>query len=212
MRNTPGASTNSVAEMTLGLMLSAARHIGPASASMRQGQWNKKQYTGIELGGKHWGSPASAVSAAALPHWPEPLECGCLHSTVPSAEEGRALAEYVDLDTLLAESDFLSLHLPAAPGGCPLVRDETIARMKEGVVIVNAGRGCLIDEDALLRGLESGRVRAAGLDVYAAEPTANSALTSHPRVTCTPHIGAAAAEAQQRVGAELVSIIDEIFA
>lgn len=126
--------------------------------------------------------------------------------------EGRALAEYVDLDTLLAESDFLSLHLPAAPGGCPLVRDETIARMKEGVVIVNAGRGCLIDEDALLRGLESGRVRAAGLDVYAAEPTANSALTSHPRVTCTPHIGAAAAEAQQRVGAELVSIIDEIFA
>lgn len=69
------------------------------------------------------------------------------------------------------------------------MRDETIARMKEGVVIVNAGRGCLIDEDALLRGLESGRVRAAGLDVYAAEPTANSALTSHPRVTCTPHIG-----------------------
>lgn len=126
--------------------------------------------------------------------------------------EGRALAEYVDLDTLLAESDFLSLHLPAAPGGCPLVRDETIARMKEGVMIVNAGRGYLIDEDALLRGLESGRVRAAGLDVYAAEPTANSALTSHPRVTCTPHIGAAAAEAQQRVGAELVSIIDEIFA
>ena len=79
-------------------------------------------------------------------------------------------------------------------------------------IAVNAGRGCLIDEDALLRGLESGRVRAAGLDVYAAEPTANSALTSHPRVTCTPHIGAAAAEAQQRVGAELVSIIDEIFA
>ena len=79
-------------------------------------------------------------------------------------------------------------------------------------IAVNAGRGYLIDEDALLRGLESGRVRAAGLDVYAAEPTANSALTSHPRVTCTPHIGAAAAEAQQRVGAELVSIIDEICA
>ena len=205
VRNTPGASTNSVAEMTLGLMLSAARHIGPATASMRQGQW-------IELGGKTLGIAGFGRIGRRTAALARAFGMRVLAFNRSQCEEGRALAEYVDLDTLLAESDFLSLHLPAAPGGCPLVRDETIARMKEGVVIVNAGRGCLIDEDALLRGLESGRVRAAGLDVYAAEPTANSALTSHPRVTCTPHIGAAAAEAQQRVGAELVSIIDEIFA
>ena len=212
VRNTPGASTNSVAEMTLGLMLSAARHIGPATASMRQGQWNKKQYTGIELGGKTLGIAGFGRIGRRTAALARAFGMRVLAFNRSQCEEGRTLAEYVDLDTLLAESDFLSMHLPAAPGGCPLGRDETIARMKVGVVIVNAGRGCLIDEDALLRGLESGRVRAAGLDVYAAEPTANSALTSHPRVTCTPHIGAAAAEAQQRVGAELVSIIDEIFA
>ncbi len=85
VRNTPGTSTNSVAEMTLGLMLSAMRHIGPATASMRQGQWNKKQYTGIELGGKRWESPVSAESAAARPRWPEPSGCGCLPSTALSA-------------------------------------------------------------------------------------------------------------------------------
>ena len=181
VRNTPGASTNSVAEMTLGLMLSAARHIGPATASMRQGQWNKKQYTGIELGGKTLGIAGFGRIGRRTAALARAFGMRVLAFNRSQCEEGRALAEYVDLDTLLAESDFLSLHLPAAPGGCPLVRDETIARMKEGVVIVNAGRGCLIDEDALLRGLESGRVRAAGLDVYAAEPTANSALTSHYR-------------------------------
>ena len=113
---------------------------------------------------------------------------------------------YVTLEELLAQSDFISLHAPAAPGA-PLINADTIAKMKDGVVIINTSRGANVDEDALLAALESGKVRAAGLDVYADEPTANAALYSHPMVSCTPHIGAATVEAQKRIGTEIVDII-----
>ena len=85
--------------------------------------------------------------------------------------------------------------------------EESLAKMKDGVVIINTSRGANVDEDALLAALESGKVRAAGLDVYADEPTANAALYSHPMVSCTPHIGAATVEAQKRIGTEIVDII-----
>lgn len=96
----------------------------------------------------------------------------------PEVEQATGVA-YVELDELLAKSDFISLHAPAADGG-PIVTAETIARMKDGVVIVNTSRGVNVDEDVLLAALESGKVRAAGLDVYAEEPTHNHALYSHP--------------------------------
>lgn len=212
VRNTPGASTNSVAEMTIGLMLSAARNIGPATAAMRQGQWNKKEYTGIELGGKTLGIVGFGRIGRRTAALAKAFGMTVVAFNRSQCDEGRALGEYVSLNELLSRSDFISLHLPSGPDGRPVVREETVARMKDGVILINAGRGCLVDEEALLRGLESGKIRAAGLDVYDAEPTMNTALTSHPRVTCTPHIGAAAAEAQQRVGAELVSIVNEFFA
>ena len=110
------------------------------------------------------------------------------------------------LEELLAQSDFISLHAPAAPGA-PLINADTIAKMKDGVVIINTSRGANVDEDALLAALESGKVRAAGLDVYADEPASNAALYSHPMVSCTPHIGAATVEAQKRIGTEIVDII-----
>lgn len=125
----------------------------------------------------------------------------------PEVEQATGVA-YVELDELLAKSDFISLHAPAADGG-PIVTAETIARMKDGVVIVNTSRGVNVDEDVLLAALESGKVRAAGLDVYAEEPTHNHALYSHPMVSCTPHIGAATVEAQKRIGSEIVDIIRE---
>ena len=105
----------------------------------------------------------------------------------PEVEQATGVA-YVELDELLAKSDFISLHAPAADGG-PIVTAETIVRMKDGVVIVNTSRGVNVDEDVLLAALESGKVRAAGLDVYAEEPTHNHALYSHPMVSCTPMCG-----------------------
>jgi len=115
----------------------------------------------------------------------------------------------VTLDELLEKSDFISLHAPALPGG-PLVNADTIAKMKDGVCIINTSRGGNVDEKALLEALNSGKVRAAGLDVWAEEPSKNHDLYSHPMVSCTPHIGAQTVEAQKRIGAEIVEIISKM--
>jgi D-3-phosphoglycerate dehydrogenase len=119
--------------------------------------------------------------------------------------------KYVEMDELLANSDFISLHTPSLDGK-PLINEETIAKMKDGVNIINTSRGANIDEAALLAALESGKVRAAGLDVWAEEPSKNEALYNHPMVSCTPHIGASTVEAQKRIGAEIVDIIGKFFA
>ena len=114
--------------------------------------------------------------------------------------------KYVEMDELLANSDFISVHTPSIDGK-PLINADTIAKMKDGAIVINTSRGNNVDEDALLAALESGKLRGAGLDVFAEEPAKNHALYSHPHVSCTPHIGAQTAEAQKRVGAEIVDII-----
>ena len=124
--------------------------------------------------------------------------------------EERLGMRYVELDELLAQSDFISLHTPSIDGR-PLINAETIAKMKDGAVLINTSRGNNVDEDALLEALNSGKIRSAGLDVYAQEPPANKALYSHPAVSCTPHIGAATREAQKRIGAEIVELIESFF-
>lgn len=209
VRNTPGASSASVAELALAHMFACARYISIAGHTMREDKWEKKAYgKGIELQGKtlgiigfgrigqHLGVMAKAIGMNVV-----------AYSTTRRPEvEAKFGIPYVTLEELLAQSDFISLHAPAAPGA-PLINADTIAKMKDGVVIINTSRGANVDEDALLAALESGKVRAAGLDVYADEPTANAALYSHPMVSCTPHIGAATVEAQKRIGTEIVDII-----
>ena len=125
---------------------------------------------------------------------------------IPGIEEQMGIP-YVEMDELLAKSDFISVHAPAVDGGA-LISAANIEKMKDGVCIINTSRGTNVDEDALLAALESGKVRAAGLDVYSEEPAKNHALYSHPMVSCTPHIGAATVEAQKRIGTEIVSIIE----
>ena len=209
VKNTPKASSQSVAELAMGHMFACARYISDAGYTMRNGEWKKKEYgKGIELQGKtlgivgfgrigqHLGVMAKAIGMNVI-----------TYSTTRRPEvEAKFGIPYVTLEELLAQSDFISLHAPAAPGA-PLINADTIAKMKDGVVIINTSRGANVDEDALLAALESGKVRAAGLDVYADEPTANAALYSHPMVSCTPHIGAATVEAQKRIGTEIVDII-----
>ncbi len=209
VRNTPGASSASVAELALAHMFACARYISIAGHTMREDKWEKKAYgKGIELQGKtlgiigfgrigqHLGVMAKAIGMNVV-----------AYSTTRRPEvEAKFGIPYVTLEELLAQSDFISLHAPAAPGA-PLINADTIAKMKDGVVIINTSRGANVDEDALLAALESSKVRAAGLDVYADEPTANAALYSHPMVSCTPHIGAATVEAQKRIGTEIVDII-----
>ena len=213
VRNTPKASSQSVAELALGHMFACSRFISAAGSTMRQGKWEKKAYgKGIELQGKtlgiigfgrigqHLGVMAKAIGMKVVAF-------DIFH--IPGIEQQRGI-DYVEMDALLAQSDFISVHAPAVDGGA-IINRETIAKMKDGVTIINTSRGSNVDEDALLEALNAGKVRAAGLDVWASEPTQNEALYSHPMVSCTPHIGAATGEAQKRIGAEIVDIITKQF-
>jgi D-3-phosphoglycerate dehydrogenase len=116
----------------------------------------------------------------------------------------------VSLDTLLEHSDFISVHVPFS-GEKPLLDREEIAKMKDGVILINTARGGIIGEDALLEALESGKVRAAALDVFNNEPTPNQALLTHPKISVSPHIGAATNEAQSNIGKELADQIIAFF-
>ena len=210
VKNTPRASSQSVAELAMAHMFACARFISIAGHTMREDKWEKKAYgKGIELQGKtlgivgfgrigqHLGVMAKAIGMNVIAE-------DIFH--IPGIEEKLGIP-YVELDELLAKSDFISVHAPAVDGGA-LINAETIAKMKDGVTIINTSRGTNVDEAALLAALESGKVRSAGLDVYADEPATNKALYSHPMVSCTPHIGAATKEAQKRIGTEIVEIIE----
>ncbi len=209
VKNTPRASSESVAELAMAHMFSCARYISIAGHSMREDKWEKKAYgKGIELSGKTlgiigFGRIGQKLGTMAKAMGMTVVAYDIFH--VPGIEEQLGM-KYVEMDELFAQADFISLHTPAIDGK-PLICAETIAKMKDGVVFVNTSRGNNVDEDALLEALNSGKVRAAGLDVYAEEPAKNKALYSHPNVSCTPHIGAATVEAQKRIGAEIVDII-----
>ena len=178
VRNTPRASSQSVAELAMGHMFACARFLSVAGHSMREGKWEKKAYAkGIELQGRtlgiigfgrigqHLGIMAKAIGMKVVAF-------DIFH--IPGIEEQLGI-QYVDMDTLLAESDFISVHAPAVDGGA-IINAETIAKMKDGVCIINTSRGANLDENALLEGLNSGKVRAAGQDVGASEPAKNEAL------------------------------------
>lgn len=208
VRNTPNASSNAVAELAIGLMFSCARFISVAGHTMREGKWEKKAYgKGFELCGKTLGvigygrigkrigdiAQGIGMNVIAYQRHPKPeYECDTMH--------------FVSLDALLRTADIIALSTPAL--GEPIINAESIAAMKDGVVIINTSRGANIDENALLDALNSGKVRAAGLDVWNEEPTKNEALSTHPAVSALPHIGASTAEAQKRIGSEIVSIIE----
>ena len=197
VKNTPRASSESVAELAMAHMFSCSRYISIAGHTMREDKWEKKAYgKGIELKGKTLGIVGFGRIGQHL---------GVMAKAIPGIEEKLGIP-YVEMDELLEKSDFISVHAPAVDGGA-LINADRISKMKDGVVIINTSRGTNVDEDALLAALESGKVRAAGLDVYAEEPAKNHALYCHPMVSCTPHIGAATVEAQKRIGAEIVDII-----
>lgn len=211
VKNTPRASSNSVAELALAHMLSCARFVSVAGHTMREGKWEKKAYgKGIEISGKTLGVIGYGRIGQALGRMAQGLGMTVLAYDIFHVEGLECeTMRYVEMDELLAESDFISVHTPAIDGK-PLINAENLAKMKDGVVLVNTSRGNNVDEEALLEALNSGKVRGAGLDVYAEEPAKNMALLQHPNVSCTPHIGAATKEAQQRIGAEIVSIIEQL--
>ena len=205
--NCPVATTVSVAELTLGLMLSLIRDIPKADAGMKSGEWLKKELVGTELYGKTlgvigFGNIGEAVARRALAFDMQVIAA----DPVRKPDEIKAAgAEPVDLETLLAQSDIITLHIPHINATHYLLDAEAFKQMKDGVRIICAARGGVIEESALLAALESGKVAAAALDVYEKEPPGASPLALHPHVIGTPHIGAQTKEAQLRAGHDIVS-------
>ena len=213
VRNTPGASSQSVAEMAMAHMFACSRFVSVAGSTMRQGRWEKKAYgKGTELQGKTLGIIGCGRIGQKLAFMAQAIGMTVLFSgRTAKPELAQQGYQQLPMEELLKKSDYISIHTPALEGR-PLINADTIAQMKDGVIIINTSRGANVDEKALLDALDSGKVRAAGLDVYAQEPTANAALCTHPMVSCTPHIGASTAEAQKRIGAEVVEIIQNFKA
>ena len=213
VQNVPVYGTDNVSQFAVSLLMEVCSHIGHHSDSVYAGEWAENadwcywHYPMIEVSGKTAGIIGLGRIGVNTAKILKAMNVNVIAYDAFQSEAGKQVATYVELDELLAKSDFISVHAPAVDGGA-LINAETIAKMKDGVTIINTSRGTNVDEAALLAALESGKVRSAGLDVYADEPATNKALYSHPMVSCTPHIGAATKEAQKRIGAEIVEIIE----
>ncbi len=212
--NTPSATTDAVAEHTLGLMLSLARHITHADSDMKAGLWNKQKFLGVELGGKTLGIVGvgrigHSLAQLALAFGMKVLGHDPFLDDQQIQQKG---AQPVELYDLYAQADFISLHLPLTPETRGMIDDDVLNRMKRGVYLLCAARGGIINETALLARLESGQVAGAALDVFAKEPPGLTALVAHPHVVATPHIGAqteqAQARAAQHVAEEIISALN----
>ena len=205
--NSPLATSVSVAELTLGLMLSVMRDIPRADASMKAGKWLKKEFEGGELFKKTLGVIGFGRIGVAVADRARAFDMEVLgyDPLIPAEEIKKRGGIPVTFDELLAKSDVITMHIPLTPESRGMLNAEAFAKMKDGVRIVCAARGGVIDEDALLQALESGKVAAAGLDVFVAEPPGLTPLVSHPRVICTPHIGAQTVEAQGRAAYDIAT-------
>lgn len=205
--NTPLANSASVAELTIGFMFALARSIPQATASLKAEKWEKKRFEGDEIGGKTLGligvgnigrevaRRASALGMKVLAYDPYIKEL-----------EGVKL---VQLDELLSQSDYISLHLPKTAESTNMIGADQFAKMKDGVRIVNCARGGIIEENAFFDALTRGKVAGAALDVFAEEPPTDWKLLKLENVIGSPHIGAATREAQGRVGAEVAQKLIE---
>ncbi len=207
--NTPSATTISVAEHAFGLMQGAVRQHGRANLTMKQHKWEKKTLHGTELYGKTLGLIGAGRIGLALAERALAFGMSVLAYDVVPIKTSLAVKQ-VTLDELLAEADVFSLHVPKTQG--PILGPAEFAKMKKGVVLVNAARGGVVDEKALLDALNNGTVKAAALDVFGKEPPEDWTLVDHPAVTASPHIGAQAEEGQRRAGLEVVRILKEKLA
>jgi D-3-phosphoglycerate dehydrogenase len=200
--NTPSGNNITTAEHAIALLISLARHIPQANASMKAGKWEKSRFTGMELYnrtfaviglgniGRIVAARAKSLGMKVIAH--DPFLSG--------AAKARAEVELVSFDEMLMRADAISVHVPRTPETTGLLNDAAIEKMRPGVLIINAARGGIVDEAALLRGLDSGRVGGAAMDVFVKEPpSSDDPLVLHDQVICTPHLGASTEQAQVNV-------------
>lgn len=207
--NAPTSNIHSAAEHALALLLSAARQIPAADATLRAHTWKRSSFSGTEIFGKTVGvvglGRIGQLVAARLAAFGTHVVA--YDPYVSQARAAQLGIELLSLDDLLGRADFISVHLPKTPETAGLIGKDALAKTKPGVIIVNAARGGLIDEQALADAITSGHVRGAGLDVFSTEPCTDSPLFELPQVVVTPHLGASTAEAQDRAGTDVAASV-----
>lgn len=204
--NTPTGNAVTTAEHALSLLMATARHIPRANASMHEGKWEKSKFKGSELWGKTLGIVGLGNIGRIVADRAQGLRMKVVGTdpVIDPAVAKEIGVELVDFDELLGRADFISLHTPLVPSTRGLFNDEAFAKCKQGLILINAARGGIVDEEALKRAIASGQVARAAMDVFEKEPIpADHPLIGVPEVTLTPHLGASTAEAQDRVAVEI---------
>ena len=208
--NAPSGNTISAAELAFALLLAVARRISAADRSMKNGEWDRKSFTGIELYGKTLGLVGAGRIGGEVAKRARAFGMRVLaYDPFLNAERAQTIGiELEPLDTVLSTADVISLHTPLTEQTAGMIGDAELARLRKGAIVINAARGGVVDEGALQRALESGHLGGAALDVYSEEPLPSEhPFRSLPNVVLTPHVGASTAEAQQNVAVEIAAAI-----
>ncbi|EHK2357358.1 D-2-hydroxyacid dehydrogenase [Clostridium perfringens] len=206
VRNTPNASSSSVAEIILAHMFSLARFLNQSNITMKAGLWKKKDYVGVELEGKTLGIIGMGRIGSELAKKCTALGMKIIYFDLMDIKNIDNNYRKVEFDELLRESDFISINIS---GTKSIIGSEELKMVKKGVFIINTSRGKALDEDAIITSLNDGTLGGVGLDVFLEEPSKNLELIKHPKVSLTPHIGASTKEAQMKIGEEVINIIKE---
>lgn len=211
--NAPTSNIVSAAELAIALLLSSARNVVPANIALKDGKWARSKFGGVELQGKTvgvvgFGKIGQLVTKRLRAF---DMEFVAYDPYVTSAPAGFEFVRMVSLDELLAQSDFITLHLPKTAETAGLIGTDALAKVKPTVHIINAARGGVLDEEALHVALTEGRVAGAGLDVYATEPCTDSPLFALDQVVATPHLGASTEEAQEKAGIAVAESVVAFF-
>ena len=212
--NAPTSNIVSAAELAIALMMASARNISPAHASLRAGKWARSKFSGTEMFEKTLGIVGFGKIGQLVAHRMKAFGMNVIaYDPYLSAEKVSTLGvKLVELDELLKNSDFITIHLPKTKETVNLIGEEALSKVKPSVHIVNAARGGVLDEAALYKAITEGRVAGAGIDVYATEPCTDSPLFSLDQVVATPHLGASTEEAQERAGIDVAHSVRKALA
>ncbi|MGX1739580.1 phosphoglycerate dehydrogenase [Corynebacterium flavescens] len=207
--NAPTSNIHSACEQAIALLLATARQIPSADQSLREGEWKRSSFKGVEIYGKTVGIVGFGHIGQLFAKRLKAFETSII-AYDPYANPARAAALGVDLvplEELMARADFVTIHLPKTPETAGMFDKDVLAKAKKGQIIINAARGGLVDEQALADSIRAGHHRGAGFDVYATEPCTDSPLFGLPEVTVSPHLGASTVEAQDRAGTDVADSV-----
>lgn len=211
VKNTPCGSTVSVAELTIGQIITIARFVNISNVRMREGKWEKKKYIGTEIYGKTLGIIGMGRIGREVAKRAYTMGMNIIYYDILGKMDVSDKYKFCEFEEVLSNSDFLTIHIPYDKEKGYLITENEINKMKDGVYLINHARGGLICEESLIKALDIGKIEAVALDVYENEPIINLELVNHPMVSPTPHIGASTIEAQKRISSEIVNIINEHY-